>query len=60
MARQEQSSGISASSYDDKTGDLLISFVKGGTWKYNVPAQVYSAFRNAASKGVIFNVMIRP
>lgn len=54
------SSCVADAEYDDKTKELTISFVKGGSHTYsNVPKSVVSGLRRASSKGKFFNANIR-
>ena len=47
-------------SYDEVAQELHVTFVGGGAYTYyEVPKQVYTAFRAAFSKGQFFNRRIR-
>ena len=46
--------------YDEAARELHVTFVGSGAYTYyQVPKQVYSAFRKAFSKGEFFNAWIR-
>lgn len=46
--------------YDDAAGELHVTFVGGGAYTYyEVPKQVYTAFRATSSKGQFFNAFIK-
>jgi hypothetical protein len=46
--------------YDEVAQELHVTFVGGGAYTYyEVPKQVYTAFRAAASKGQFFNTFIK-
>ena len=46
------STAIERFSYDESARELHVTFVGGGTYTYyDVPKQVYAAFREARSKG---------
>jgi hypothetical protein len=47
-------------SYDEVAQELHVAFVGGGAYTYyEVPKQVYTAFRAAFSKGQFFNAWIK-
>jgi KTSC domain len=47
-------------SYDETTRELHVTFVSGAAYTYyQVPKQVYGAFRDAFSKGQYFNANIK-
>jgi KTSC domain len=54
------STSIEHIGYDESASELHVTFVGGGTYTYYwVPKQVYSAFRNAKSRGQFFNLYIK-
>ena len=55
-----QSSTIQTSSYDNVTGELMVTFNGGSTYQYEgVTNEDYSSFVNAESAGRAFNEFIR-
>jgi hypothetical protein len=47
-------------SYDEAAGELHVTFISGTAYTYyQVPKQVYAAFRAAFSKGQYFNANIK-
>ncbi|MGD0418461.1 MAG: KTSC domain-containing protein [Xanthobacteraceae bacterium] len=50
---------LEGGTYDPKTGELSLDFVKGGTWDYNVSRSTVQQLRTAASAGEFFNDEIR-
>ena len=58
--KYSNSTCISSFTYDEKTQQLDITFVKRGSHSYSdVPKKVAKAFANAGSKGQFFNSKIR-
>jgi hypothetical protein len=54
------STAIQHFGYDEAARELHVTFVGGGTYTYyQVPKQVYAAFRAAASKGRFLNAFIK-
>jgi len=54
------STAIRSLSYDDETRTLFVTFVDGDLYAYfEVPPQVFRAFRSARSKGRFFAREIR-
>jgi len=51
---------VASAEYDDKSKELTIAFVKGGSHTYsNVPKSVANGLQRAGSKGKYFNANIR-
>ena len=51
---------INSVEYDTKTSNMTIGFVSGLVYVYfNVPEEIYHAFKNYREKGVYFNQHIR-
>jgi len=60
QGRGGSSECIASSSFDPEIGELIIVFVKRGTYKYfDVEEDVFDALNGAASQGEFFNLMIR-
>lgn len=60
QANRDKSTCVASATYDDKTEQLNISFVKGGSHTYNgVPNSVAEQFFSAGSRGQFFNANIR-
>ena len=54
------STAIEHVSYDEASRELHVTFVGGATYTYyDVPKQVYAAFRAAPSKGQFVNSYVR-
>ena len=54
------STAIEHIGYDEAARELHVTFVGSGAYTYyQVPKQVYNAFREAFSKGAFFNAWIR-
>ena len=55
-----QSSSLRSIGYDRATATLEVEFTNGGVYRYaDVPADVWSAFRQADSKGKFFQEHVR-
>ena len=54
------STAIERCSYDESARELHVTFVGGATYTYyDVPKQVYAAFREARSKGQYVNAYVK-
>ncbi len=54
------SSNLAGGSFDEETGQLMLTFKSGKTYPYaNVPKAVVDGLRNAASPGSYFNSEIK-
>ena len=54
------STAIEHVSYDETARELHVTFVGGGTYTYyDVPKQVYAAYRAALSKGRFINAYVK-
>ena len=54
------SSAIANIEYNEESGVLKVSFVKGGTWSFSgVDKETAEAFKSASSQGSYFNVVIK-
>jgi len=57
---EKESSVIADIDYDDETAELDITFTSGKKYRYfGVPADVYSDFLDAPSRGKFFNAQIK-
>jgi hypothetical protein len=55
------STAIRTLSYDDDSRTMFVGFVEGDLYAYfDVPAELYQAFRQARSKGRFFAYKVRP
>ena len=61
MLRQVvESSSLRSIGYDRATATLEVEFTNGGVYRYNgVPTELWSAFRQADSKGKFFQDRVR-